>query len=175
VLVKVLLEELEKLKKQHGVEVTLDEGILGLLKDQVIEGVDLEAVIGLFRPPCKYVSVPVVVEKPVYKSNTYEKGVPIKTETSVLLEQTKTEVVVINKEVPVYIEKPVEGASTVTHVAVSVEAQKAVPVQVAKEVVVERVVESSLEVPVEREKSVPLYEREEIVKEIPVDRIVEVV
>lgn len=99
----------------------------------------------------------------------------IKTEAPVLLEQTKTEVIVVNKEVPVYIEKPVEATSTITHVPVSVEAQKAVPVQVAKEVVIERVVESSLEVPVEREKSVPLYEREEVVKEIPVDRIVEVV
>ncbi len=115
---------------------TLDEGILGLLKDQVIEGVDLEAVIGLFRPPCKYVTVPVVVEKPVYRSNTYEKGVAIKTETPLLLEQSKTEVVVVNKEVAVYIDRPVEGASTSTHVPVSVEVQKAVPVQMAKEVVV---------------------------------------
>lgn len=56
----------------------------------MIQGVDIEAVIGLFRPPCKYVSVPVVVEKPVYKSNTYEKGVPINTETPILLEQTNT-------------------------------------------------------------------------------------
>jgi hypothetical protein len=156
VLVKVLLEELEKVRKQHGIEVTLDEGILGLLKDQVIDGVDLEAVIGLFRPPCKYVEVPVIVEKPVYKSNTYEKGVAIKTETPVLLEQTKTEVVVINKEVAVYIEKPVDG-TVVNHVAVAVESQKAVPVQVSKEVVVDRVVESSVEVQVVREKSVPLY------------------
>lgn len=143
VLVKVLLEELEKVKKQHGIEVTLDEGILALLKDQMIEGVDLEAVIGLFRPPCQYVEVPVVVEKPVYKSNSYEKGVAIRTEMPLLLEQTKTEVVVINKEVPVYIEKPVDGV-VVNHVAVSVESQKAVPVQVTKEITVDRVVESSV-------------------------------
>lgn len=55
VLIKALLEELEKVKKLHGVEITLDDGILGLLKDQVLDGINVDEVIGLFRPPCKYV------------------------------------------------------------------------------------------------------------------------
>ena len=79
VLVKALLEEIERIRRVHGVEIALDEGILGLLREQAIEGIDAEQVIGLFRPPAKYVEVPIVVEKPVFESRSYEKGVEIHT------------------------------------------------------------------------------------------------
>lgn len=45
----------------------------------------------------------------------------------------------MNKEVPVYIEKPIDGV-VVNNVPVFVEAQKAVPVQVKEEIVVDRIV-----------------------------------
>lgn len=45
ILIKTLLEKLDLIKREHGIEIALDEGILGLLKDQAIEGINIEAVI----------------------------------------------------------------------------------------------------------------------------------
>lgn len=56
---------------------------------------------------------------------------------------------IVNKEVPVYIEKPIDGV-VVNNVPVFVEAQKAVPVQVKEEIVVDRIVQNSTEVQVIR-------------------------
>jgi hypothetical protein len=81
-------------------------------------------------------------------------------------------VVTINKEIPVYIDKPIEHIIN-NNIAVAIETQKAVPVEVNRDVVVERIVESAVEVPVIREKAVAMQEREEVVKEVEVDRIVE--
>lgn len=68
-----------------------------MLKDQAIDGINTEEVIALFRPHSKYVEVPIIVEKPVYETKTFEKGVAINTETPIVLESTKVEVVTINK------------------------------------------------------------------------------
>ena len=57
VLIKALLEELERIKAQTGAPVTLDEGILEMMRAQVLEGIDVEAIIGLFRPLPKTVEV----------------------------------------------------------------------------------------------------------------------
>jgi hypothetical protein len=69
----------------------------------------------------------------------------------------------IRTEVPVYIEKPIEHVIN-NSVPVTIETQKAVPVDITREVIVERVVESTVEVPTIREKTVPVYDREEVVR-----------
>lgn len=38
--------------------------------------------------------------------------------------------------------------------------------------IVDRIVETCIEVPVIREKAVPMYDREEIIKEVPIEKIV---
>jgi hypothetical protein len=172
VVIKRLMEELEIIKKTHGIELALDDGILAILKEHVIEGFNAEEYISLFRPVPKYVEVPVIVEKPMYETKTFEKGVVINSEQEVLIKQNKVEVVTLNKEIPVYIDKPIEHIIN-NNIAVAIETQKAVPVDVNRDVIVERIVESSVEVPVISEKAVAMYEREEVVKEIEVDRIVE--
>ena len=49
----------------------MDAGIINLLKAQIIDGIDIEAIIKLYRPHCQYVEVPVIVEKPVYETKSY--------------------------------------------------------------------------------------------------------
>jgi hypothetical protein len=80
VLLKRLLEELESIKKKHGIDLTLDEGILCLLREHTIDGFNTEDYISLFRPIPKIVEVPILVETPVFETKTFEKGIPIHTE-----------------------------------------------------------------------------------------------
>lgn len=107
-MIKTLLEELYKIKEKHSIDLSLDEAILALLKEQCIEGINVEEVIGLFRPPARYIEVPIVIENKVYESNVYEKSVPINKSKPVVISEEKLQVVTVNKEVPVYIENPVD-------------------------------------------------------------------
>lgn len=49
-----------------------------------------------------------MIETPIYETKTFEKGIPIITERQILLREEKMSVVAINREVPVYIEKPID-------------------------------------------------------------------
>lgn len=68
VLIKCLLEEVSKIRSQHGIELALDEGILELLKAQIVDLIDTEDIIALFRPPPKIVEVIKYVEKPYFET-----------------------------------------------------------------------------------------------------------
>lgn len=61
VLIKSLLEELNRVKQRHNIELDLDEAILALLKEQCIDGINIEEVIACFRPPARFIEVPIVV------------------------------------------------------------------------------------------------------------------
>jgi hypothetical protein len=73
----------------------------------MIEGIDVDAVIGLFRPLPKIVEVSKYVETPVYESRTYEVGIPIAVEKNKIVLEHQTNVVEVNRQIPIYIEKPV--------------------------------------------------------------------
>lgn len=64
-------------------------------------------IIELFRAPAQYIEVPVVIENIVYETKTFERGVPINKPSHIVLSEEKLQVVTVNKEVPVFIEKPV--------------------------------------------------------------------
>lgn len=55
VLVKALYEQFAALSAEAGVKMELDEGLIGLMREQNIEGINIEQVIALFRPPARYV------------------------------------------------------------------------------------------------------------------------
>lgn len=40
-MVKALLDELNRVRTAHGIDINLDEGLLGIARDQMIEGLDL--------------------------------------------------------------------------------------------------------------------------------------
>lgn len=108
-----------------------------------------------------------VVDNPIYETKTFEKGVPIATQSAVVIPQNTVEVVTVSKEVPVYIDRPIE-AVVKSNIPVSMEIQKAVPVQVKQEINVDRIAESSVEVQCIKEKAVPMYEKQETIKEVEI-------
>lgn len=63
VLIKALLEELEKLKGQYGCQLDIDEGVIGMIKAEIVDLVDIDAILKLFRSVPKVVEVPKYVEK----------------------------------------------------------------------------------------------------------------
>ena len=83
ILIKSLLEELEVIRKKYGATITLDEGIIGLLNEQILEDVDASAILALYRPQPKIVEVERFVDRPVYMVDEVQQGVPIRTEKGV--------------------------------------------------------------------------------------------
>ncbi len=66
-LIKSLLENLDLYRRKYPDEAALDEGIYEMLRQEAIGGdVDIQALIGLFRPQPKIVEVERIVERPVY-------------------------------------------------------------------------------------------------------------
>ena len=55
------------------------------------------------------------------------------------------EVITVNKQVPVYIDRPIDGM-VAKNIPVSMKIEKAIPVQVKQDISTDRIVESSVEV-----------------------------
>ena len=55
VLIKALLEELEKLKNKTGVALEIDEGIVGMIRQEIMGVVNVDDILKVFR------SVPKIV------------------------------------------------------------------------------------------------------------------
>lgn len=60
VLIKALLEEFEKVKAKVGIDLDIDEGVIGMIRAELVDLVDIDAILTLFR------SIPKVVEVPKY-------------------------------------------------------------------------------------------------------------
>ena len=78
ILIKALLEEFERIGKTHDIGIQLDEGILEMLRCQVLEGVNIEDILALFRPSPRVCEVDVVVDRPHYLSGVRTVSVPLK-------------------------------------------------------------------------------------------------
>lgn len=63
VLIKALLEELEKIKKRTGVVLEMDEGVIGMINQEIMGVVDVDDILKIFRVVPKLVEVEKVVEK----------------------------------------------------------------------------------------------------------------
>ena len=61
VLVKALLEELEKIRAKTGVVLELDEGVVGMIKAEIMDTVDVDDILKVFRINQKIVEVEKVV------------------------------------------------------------------------------------------------------------------
>ena len=191
VLVKALLEELEKLKRKTGAVLEIDEGVVGMINAEIMGVVDVDDILKVFRVVPKIVEVEKVVEKIVERVVEVPQVVAIEKIVEKPVEVTKVaevekvihvpvEVIkyvdnVIEKvvEVPQYTGKIVEVPRVVEKV---VERIVEIPKVVEVEVVVEKIVE--VEKPVIMEKivnhTVPEIREIEIFKEkvVPVERVV---
>jgi hypothetical protein len=71
---------LENVKKNHKIDLVLDEGILAILREHIIDGFNTEDYISLFRPIPKILEVPIMIETPIYETKTFERAIQINTE-----------------------------------------------------------------------------------------------
>ena len=63
VLIKALLEELEKLKRKTGAVLEMDEGVIGMINAEIMGVIDVDDILKVFRVVPKIVEVEKVVEK----------------------------------------------------------------------------------------------------------------
>lgn len=56
-LVKALLEELEKVRKRTGVTLEIDEGIVGMINQEIMGVVNVDDILKVFRVVPKIVEV----------------------------------------------------------------------------------------------------------------------
>ena len=106
-MLKKLLEELMGIRRKHGIEFTLDAALIAMLEEQCND-LEVDAIIEMFRPPARYIEAPIVVENKVYDTMSFEKGVPMQTTKPTVFREEQQKIYTAIKEVPVYIEKPVE-------------------------------------------------------------------
>jgi hypothetical protein len=63
VLVKALLEELEKIRRKTGVVLEMDEGMIGMIRQEIMDVVEVDDILKVFRVTPKIVEVEKIVEK----------------------------------------------------------------------------------------------------------------
>ena len=63
VLLKALLEELEKVKRRTGETLEIDEGVIGLINQEIMGVVNVDDILKVFRVSAKIVEVEKIVEK----------------------------------------------------------------------------------------------------------------
>ena len=61
VLIKALLEELEKVKARTGVALEIDEGVIGMINQEIMGVVDVDDILKIFRVVPKIVEVEKIV------------------------------------------------------------------------------------------------------------------
>lgn len=62
-LIKALLEELEKVKRRTGVALEIDEGVIGMINQEIMGVVNVDDILKVFRVVPKIVEVEKIVEK----------------------------------------------------------------------------------------------------------------
>ncbi len=77
VLIKALLEELEKIRIRTGVVLEMDEGIIGMIKAEIMEVVNVDDILKVFRVVPKIVEVEKIVEKIVERVIEIPQVVPV--------------------------------------------------------------------------------------------------
>lgn len=61
ILIKALLEELEKIKLQTGVVLTIDEGVLGMIRAEIMDTINVDDILKVFKVNQKIVEVEKIV------------------------------------------------------------------------------------------------------------------
>ena len=76
-MIKALLEELEKLKLRYGAVLEIDEGVIGMINQEIMGVVDVDDILKVFRVVPKIVEVEKIVEKVVDRVIEIPQVVPI--------------------------------------------------------------------------------------------------
>ena len=89
VLIKALLEELEKIKRKTGVVIEMDEGVIGMINQEIMGVVDVDDILKAFRIVPKIVEVEKIVEKIVERVVEVPQVVPIEKIVEKIIEVPK--------------------------------------------------------------------------------------
>ena len=100
VLVKALVEEIKRINNDHKIGIQLNEEILELLRAQSLDGINIDDVISLFRPQARICEMDVLVNRPIYLTETEIKNIPLKAEKAVIVADTAHFAVNLQQGVP---------------------------------------------------------------------------
>ena len=104
VLLKALLEELEKVKRRTGETLEIDEGVIGLINQEIMGVVNVDDILKVFRVSAKIVEVEKIVEKIVDRIVEVPQIVVVEKIVEKIVEVEKIREV--EKNIPVPIEVP---------------------------------------------------------------------
>lgn len=102
VLIKALLEELEKLKRRTGAVLDIDEGIIGMINAEIMDVVNVDDILKVFRVVPKIVEVEKIVEKIVDRVIEIPQVVPVEKIVEKIIE--RPQIVEVEKIVHVPVE-----------------------------------------------------------------------
>ena len=112
VLIKALLEELEKLRARTGCVLEIDEGIIGMINQEIMGVVDVDDILKVFRVVPKIVEVEKIVEKIVDRIVEVPEIVTVEKIVEKIVEVEKIKeverIVNVPLEVPMIVETIVE-------------------------------------------------------------------
>lgn len=109
VLVKALLEELEKLRGRYGAVLEMDEGIIAMINQEIMGVVDVDDILKVFRIVPKIVEVEKIVEKVVERYVEVPQVVPVEKVVEKIIEVPKVQEIERIIHVPVEIVKVVDN------------------------------------------------------------------
>jgi hypothetical protein len=106
IMIKTLLEELLKLKDKTGAVLEIDEGLLGMIRTEIIDLVDTEDVLRVFRSIPKIVEVDRVVEKDLGRYlGVLTQAHPLNVESAKIVDRVVEKPVVVKDQVGIIMEK----------------------------------------------------------------------
>jgi hypothetical protein len=109
VLIKALLEELEKLKVRTGVALEIDEAVIAMINQEIMDVVDVDDILKVFRVVPKIVEVEKIIEKVVEKVVEVPQVVPVEKVVEKVIEVPRVQEIEKVVHVPVDVLKVVDN------------------------------------------------------------------
>lgn len=142
VLIKTLLEELEKIKIRTGAVLEIDEGVIGMINQEIMGVVDIDDILKVFRVVPKIVEVEKIIEKIVERVVEVPQVIPIEKIVEKIIEVPRIQEIERIVQVPIEIVKVVDN---VIEKVIEVPSTCEKIVEVPR--IVEKIVEKIIEVP----------------------------
>ena len=109
VLIKALLEELEKLRLRTGAVLEIDEGVIGMINQEIMGIVDVDDILKVFRVVPKIVEVEKLIEKVVERVVEVPQVIPIEKVVEKVIEVPRFQEIEKIVHVPVEVVRIVEN------------------------------------------------------------------
>lgn len=171
VLIKALLDELNKVKVKTGAVLDMDEAVLAMVNQEIMGVVDVDDILKVFRVAPKLVEVDKVVEKVVEKIVEIPQVVPVEKVVEKVIEVPKIQEIERVVHVPVEIVKVVDNTQEKIVQVPSV-VEKVVEVPRLQEKIVEKIIEVPRVIEVEKVVEKVVINTEVVQVEKPVNNVI---